>query len=384
MRKLHYMRYVGFMAMAMIVAVGHVAGQAPAADPDARIKALEKQVATLQKQLDDANVRCAQLAQQAAAKGGAVGVGPAVAKAPDLLKTEIIQLTEPQWLADGTAEPQQLAVGLDNVVGFKLTPADDKLTVSATDPAHATLMGIKANKALGTGTPQPAGKLSLEKGTLLLQWFSKDTARTAMDALKYASLELQSAGATTVKKLRFVAPVELALSLDQATTIRLDIPAWVAPKGALTMPNPPLGCTPTNAADGTLMLKEGEVALQVRYDQTMPGVSVTGGNIDAADVKHRFDTVDAEYQTEKQQVAAMKTHNVALNETAAVRAANAQTLKEAESHLADVTKTRSNLQQELNTTQAKAAILAKFQGSVVSVMLPNGVQVAEITLGAGK
>lgn len=391
---------------------GAAYGAEPTTNPDtvdsraitgAQIIMLQKQVVSLEKQLADANARCQQLRDENAsltkkivgmsASGGSGGqpikgplgsAGTLTPAQPMVEETELLVLPAPT--TEGTHQSQKVA-NIVNGAALKITLNSDAIITEATDSTHLTLSVCKISQGLGIKSTVVAGRLWLDSSALMIQATDNDAWTEVVEALKYASLDVQNSSGQKVKCYRFSDPQQISLPLKQISPIRLTLPPNIASKVKFDIPQgAPTGWSLTTGEDGALVLSQSGLTVRIKYDPAMPGVSVYRNNDGA---RSRLQTINTAIVKANQQInndkiilaARPSPYSPPSNSTNTVADKNqAQSqILELEKELKDLEKQKADAQRDLDAARSQESL----GGTAVFLKLPNGINAAKITLEAG-
>lgn len=349
-------------------------------------------VADKQKAAKALELKVAELKDELAASGAHSGQPKAANTVLGAVALEVIALSEPHWQEGGIADPQNLGDCL-NGVALKLSPFDGTMVAQPTDPSHLTLIIRQVNSGLGEATELPAGKIWIQNGSLMLQWIDKEVSTTAIEKLKYAALETADADGNTVKRFSFLDPVTSSLPLEPDASVKIAIPLPIAAECKLSFATTPSGWDLSEPDKFTEVLRHDPADARLEYDSRSLRVSITCNEINAVDPVHQLAALQTQLATAQRQLEHTKqqydgsptedTTVYSLNSShfvASPREGLGEEMKQEQEHIDKLQGWIDKAQRDLNANTAAAP--APLEGVVVSLLLPNGIEVARITLGS--
>jgi len=364
-------------------------------------------VSSLQQKLAEANAKNAQLQQENAALRRRLGMAPLVPAPGPVSPVQIpvvlpgaaedsglfIELPAVKWGSSNATAKQEL---LSHIPGaaISLKPFDGTLIVKVVHSSHLSL--LKTSKALGDGAATEAGSLAVQNGSLYLQWDAGDQS-AALDAIKYASLEVREQPDAEAKVYSMVHPQETSVTLNQPAPVKLALPGNVIVKGKLALLKPSTDWESTTGSDGSLVLQQNGLKVEIKFDRT-GGLLARCADPDPEHAQRRLDALNTKYGKvqahlaelqEKEKVPPAKTAErwsgiVYYPPTVEDRTELMSSIHSDTEELAGMDKAKPRVQAEVDAVSAKNAAIGRLDGTVVLLNLPNGVQAAQITLKAGK
>jgi hypothetical protein len=371
----------------------------------AALRIFQTQISQLQKELADANARDVRLQQENAELRRRLGMAPAISPPGAVLPAQVtamlpsgqdasalfIELPVVKWDSKTAADKQELIARIPGAT-ISLKPFNGTLTVKSVNSSHVTLLVQKTSKAIGDSDAIVAGEVFVQSGSLYLQWASGDQS-TALEALKYASLEVRERPDAEPKIYSMVHPVESSVTLNQSAPAKLPLLPSVLGKGKLVLSKPSADWQSTAGKDGALVLQQNGLQVDIKLDHA-GGVIATCAGPDPDHAQRRMDALNAKYQKEQATLADLQAKaqlppkttegywsgNLYYPPTVEDRSPLLNEIHSYTEDLSGMDKARPKLQAELDAVNAKSGAIAELAGTGLVVTLPNGVKVAAITL----
>jgi hypothetical protein len=327
-------------------------------------KALELKISELKKGLADSTRGYQQLQSENAALLERLDKQPAAS---------VIDLASPQWGDDGVSNPQQLGEGLKGT-SLKVLPFDSSSLISQqSDPSHILLVAHKIGRGLGTDIIGAVGKMWLDSGVLWLQWTDRTASAKTIALLKYATVEVEDGKDRVVATCEFASIQSSSLPLNQVEPLKLPLPMAVAANATVNVVVP-AGWLSTIDNDGTPALTHGDVVLHVIYDPLGPSIGVTSN----------LDSLKADYNTTQSQLKDLMQRYQSC--PLAERQSFQLEIQNKQQELLKHQRAIDDLQEALGLRhfgfRRNGINPVSADGSVVVLTLPNGVEIARITLRA--
>jgi hypothetical protein len=211
-------------------------------------------------------------------------------------------------------------------------------------------------------------------------------------------LEVREQPDAEPKVYSMVHPVEGAVTLNQPAA-KLPLAAEVAAKGKLALRKSSADWQSTNSADGSLVLKQDGLEVNIKLDAT-GGIAATCDDPDPDHIQRRMDALNVKYKKYQTHLAELEAKNripparteghyagsgtLYYPPTVEDRSALISQIHTDKEELTGMDKARPRLQAELDAVSAKNRAIADLDGSGLVLSLPNGVKVADVTLHVGE
>jgi hypothetical protein len=358
----------------------------------AQIDLLQKTIRSLQKQLDESSARCHQLELSNAELQAKLRVAATQPASIQIAQSDedplLIVLPQPHWNSNGTAEPQVLG-SCPTATGIKIEAVDQTITARPSDPCHLSLILRRMKGGLGDISEEAAGKIWIQGRVLMLQWTDKDNSAQAIEKLKFSAVRAVDSGGNIVQSFGFFSPASVSLPLDRDGSAKIEVPSSIGADCKLCIATPPDGWDLFTPDKSTLILRHSPAIARLEYDSRSAKVSISPEDIETVDPAHHLAALRTQLATAERQLAdTTERYNAAPVQGTTVdggsfgtryyaspREGLAQDIQAENERIAKLNEWIKKAEDESSSSGP-----AMLDGSVVNLVLPNGIVVAKVTL----
>jgi len=195
-------------------------------------------------------------------------------------------------------------------------------------------------------------------------------------------MEMDDENGGQVKAYRFSAPATASVSLNPTAFVKVALPPAVTGKVKLEMAQVPSGWQMKLADDGALVLSQNDATVRVKYILSLQQVGVICSGIDGSEAQHRLDALKAEYTKAEAELMSLQRR---ATDTAIVSKSSWQMQIAAKNQqVYGLRNSITEATRAMRTGNPEKTIGSTLEGAVVALTLPNGVEVARVTIAGSQ